>query len=47
LRTYSRRELLDPKITLFRDVFVIYELLAYLSYRTLRLGYRRLEPPTS
>jgi dolichol-phosphate mannosyltransferase len=30
----------------FRDVFTTYELLAYLSYRGLRFGYRCIEPPT-
>ena len=38
--------LIDPKIALFRDVFVAYELLAYLSYRAPKLGYRCLELPT-
>lgn len=32
-RAYSRKMLLDTKISLFRDVFMTYELLAYLSYR--------------
>lgn len=45
-RAYSRRLLLDPKIGLFRDLFATYELLAYLSYRAPRLGYRCLEIPT-
>ena len=30
----------------FRDVFMTYELLAYLSYRAPKLGYRCLELPT-
>jgi dolichol-phosphate mannosyltransferase len=38
--------LLDPRIAPFRDVFTGYELLAYLSYRVPRLGYRCLELPT-
>lgn len=46
-RAYSRRMLLDPKIAPFRDVFAGYELLAYLSYRAPRLGYRCLELPTA
>jgi len=46
-RGYSRRILLDPKIAPFRDVFVTYEFLAYLSYRAPRLGYRCIELPTS
>ena len=45
-RAYSRRMLLDPKLAPFRDVFNTYELLAYLSYRAPRLGYRCLELPT-
>ena len=42
-RGYSARMLLDPRIAPFRDVFVAYELLAYLSYRAPRLGYRCVE----
>jgi glycosyltransferase involved in cell wall biosynthesis len=45
-RAYSRKMLLDKKIAPFRDVFRTYELLAYLSYRAPRLGYRCLELPT-
>ncbi|WP_237173393.1 glycosyltransferase family 2 protein [Paracandidimonas lactea] len=45
-RAYSRRMLLDPKIATFRDVFVTYELLAYLSYRVPKLGYVCKEIPT-
>lgn len=45
-RAYSRKMLLDPKVAPFRDVFVTYELLAYLSYRAPRLGYRCIELPT-
>lgn len=45
-RAYSRKMLLDPKIAPFRDVFSTYELLAYLSYRAPKLGYRCLELPT-
>ncbi len=45
-RAYSRRMLLDPDIAPFRDVFSTYELLAYLSYRAPRLGYRCVELPT-
>lgn len=45
-RAYSRKMLLDPKIAPFRDVFITYELLAYLSYRAPKLGYRCLELPT-
>ena len=46
-RAYSRRMLLDPKVAPFRNVFVTYELLAYLSYRAPRLGYRCKELPTT
>lgn len=45
-RAYSRRMLLDPQIAPFRDVFVGYELLAYLSYRAPGLGYMCKELPT-
>ena len=38
--------LLDRQIAPFRDVFLTYELLAYLSYRAPQLGYRCLELPT-
>jgi len=46
-RAYSRKMLLDPRIALFRDVFLTYELLAYLSYRAPILGYRCIELPTT
>ncbi|WP_321936397.1 glycosyltransferase family 2 protein [Paraburkholderia sp. J8-2] len=46
-RAYSRRMLLDPKVAPFRDVFSTYELLAYLSYRAPKLGYRCLELATA
>jgi dolichol-phosphate mannosyltransferase len=45
-RAYSRKLLLDEKIAPFRDIFMTYELLAYLSYRAPRLGYRCVELPT-
>jgi dolichol-phosphate mannosyltransferase len=45
-RAYSRKMLLDPKLALFRDVFMTYELLAYLSYRAPKLGYRCVELAT-
>lgn len=45
-RGYSRKMLLDPRIAPFRDVFATYELLAYLSYRAPKLGYRCVELPT-
>ena len=46
-RAYSRKMLLDPRIAPFRTVFMSYELLAYLSYRAPKLGYRCLELPTT
>lgn len=46
-RAYNRKMLLDPQIAPFRDVFQTYELLAYLSYRAPKLGYRCVELPTS
>ena len=45
-RAYSGKMLLDLNIAPFRDIFSTYELLAYLSYRAPRLGYRCLELPT-
>lgn len=45
-RAYSRKMLLDPRIALFRNVFMTYELLAYLSYRVPKLNYRCCEIPT-
>lgn len=46
-RAYSRKMLLDANIAPFRDIFMSYELLAYLSYRAPKLGYRCLELPTA
>lgn len=46
-RAYSRGMLLDARIAPFRDVFIAYELLAYLSYRVPKLGFRCVELPTS
>ena len=45
-RAYSRKMMLDTKISIFRDKFMTYELLAYLSYRAPKLGYRCVELPT-
>ncbi|MBL8357173.1 MAG: glycosyltransferase family 2 protein [Delftia acidovorans] len=42
-RAYGRAMLLDPRVAPFRDCFDTYELLAYLSYRVPRLGYRCVE----
>ena len=46
-RAYSRKMLEDPRVSIFRDVFSTYELLAYLNYRAPRLGYRCIELPTA
>lgn len=45
-RAYRRRMLVDPEVAPFRDVFFTYELLAYLSYRAPKLGYKCKEIPT-
>lgn len=44
-RGYSRRYLTHPKVQPLRDVFVGYELLAYLSVRATRLGLTACEVP--
>lgn len=46
-RAYSRRFLLDPRVQPFRDVFSTYELLAYMSIRGPKLGYRVKEIPVT
>ena len=46
-RGYSRALLEDERVAPFRDVFTQYELLAYLSYRAPRLGFRCCELPTT
>lgn len=46
-RAYSRKMLLDPNIAPFRDTFMTYELLAYLSYRVPKLGFQCVELPTT
>jgi glycosyltransferase involved in cell wall biosynthesis len=45
-RAYSRKMLLDPKVAIFRNIFMTYELLAYLSYRVPKLNYLCIELPT-
>lgn len=45
-RGYSSAFLLDPRTQPFRDIFLKYELLAYLTGRASRLGYRVKELPT-
>lgn len=46
-RAYSSKMLLDERVAPFRDVFMTYELLAYLSYIAPKLGFRCIELPTS
>lgn len=46
-RAYSRALLLSPDVGVFRDVFRTYELLAYMSYRAPRLGFKCLEVPST
>ncbi len=46
-RAYSSKMLLDPRVQPFRDIFMQYELLAYLSYRVPRLGFKVKEVPTT
>ncbi len=46
-RAYSSKLLLDPQLAPFREEFATYELLAYMSYRAPRLGYRCLEIGTT
>jgi len=45
-RAYSARALTDARVSPFRDIFMDYELLAYLSYRLPKLNYRCIELPT-
>lgn len=44
-RAYSIRYLTDARVQPFRDIFVSYELLAYLSTRASQLGYKVCEIP--
>ena len=44
-RAHSRRYLEDPRVQPLRDVFVGYELLAYLSTRFSKCGYKACEVP--
>lgn len=46
-RAYSARYLKDKRVQPFRDVFMTYELLAYLSVRATQLGYRVCEIPVT
>jgi len=46
-RAHSRRFLLDKRVQPFREVFDTYELLAYLSVKAPRLGYKVKEIPVT
>lgn len=46
-RAYSRRYLLDERVQPFRDVFNVYELLAYLSIKASRIGLSVKEIPVT
>ncbi len=46
-RAYSRTFLLDERVAPFRKIFAGYELLAYLSVKAPRLGYRVIETPVT
>jgi hypothetical protein len=46
-RAYSARLLSDPRVEVFRDVFVGYELHYYLAIRAARLGFRVTETPVA
>ena len=46
-RAYSARYLRDKRVAPLRDVFMNYELLAYLSVRATQLGYKACEIPVT
>lgn len=46
-RAYSARYLQDERVAPLRDIFMTYELLAYLSVRATQLGYRACEIPVT
>ncbi len=46
-RGYSRKLLLDARVQPFREIFETYELLAYMSVRAPRLGFKCQELPTA
>lgn len=46
-RAYSAAYLKDERVKPLRDVFMTYELLAYLSVRAVQLGYRACEIPVT
>ena len=44
-RGYSAKYLFDDRVSVFRDIFMTYELLAYLSVRATQLGMKACEIP--
>lgn len=46
-RAYSYKYLTDDRVKPLRDIFMTYELLAYLSVKATRLGYRACEVPVT
>lgn len=46
-RAYSSNYLFDDRVNVFRDIFVGYELLAYLSVRATQLGFKACEIPVT
>jgi hypothetical protein len=46
-RAYSARYLKDERVLPLRDIFMTYELLAYLSVRATQLGYKACEIPVT
>ena len=46
-RAYSRRYLTDPRVQPLREIFMTYELLAYLSVRATQLGMKACEIPVT
>ena len=46
-RAYSRRYLTDDRVQPFRDIFMTYELLAYLSVRASQIGMKACEIPVT
>ena len=46
-RAYSRRYLENPEVCPLRDIFISYELLAYLSVRATQLGMKACEIPVT
>lgn len=46
-RAYSARYLQDERVQPLRDIFMTYELLAYLSVRATQLGYKACEIPVT